>query len=196
MNLQLHHIIVSHRYDLNVWFSDISQQLLTSSSPLRFEYPQPLPHLTINIGSILQEPTLGSTFSRGLGAISVQSVALAADSLECLIVLNIGVVLAYRFVEGGKPDPRTLDDFSVELDGPQSIVVPLSDLGKVSRDAFQPVCLLDASRGRVTQLAVSDVGRSRLAENVAYRCHCLGLFCFYLHRISRCGICGWVTRYS
>ena len=155
--------MVSHHNDLNVWFSDISQQLLTSSSPLRFEYPQPLPHLTINIGSILQEPTLGSTFPRGLGVISVQSLALAAHSLECLVVLNAGVVLVYRFVEEGKPDPGILGDSSIDLDGPQSIVVPLSDLGKVSRDAFRPVCLLDARRGRVTQLATSDVGMSRIA---------------------------------
>jgi syntaxin-binding protein 5 len=154
--------MVSHHYDLTVWFSDMSPQLLTSSSPLRFEYPQPLPHLTIDIGSILREPTLGSIFSRALGVITIQSLHLAADSLECLIVLNVGVVLVFCFVEeGGKRGPGIFGDISLDLDGPQNIVVPLSDLGQGLHDAFQPVCLIDARRGRITRLATSDVGKSQ-----------------------------------
>ena len=149
--------MATYHEDLSVRFFDLSKQLLLSSSPLRFEFPQPLPHLTIPIRQIIHDETLTGIFGRE--AIRIQSVHLSSDSLECMIVLNTGAVLVYRFAAArGRPQTLELGDLDDLLNDEEDIIVSLADLASWSSDGFKPVCVIDARRGVVTQAKMSNTG--------------------------------------
>lgn len=151
-------LMITQNVDLSIRFYDLSEQLLNASSPLRFEYPQPIPYLTIDVGQLLRNSTLSSIFAHEKTAISIQSIHFSGESLECLVTLSSGAVLVYYFAEGGlKPAADSLDAL-IDLETSDDSLIPLSDLANWGADSFRPVCILDTSRGLVTQVAVSEVG--------------------------------------
>lgn len=148
-------MILSHS-DLTVRFYDISTQLLLSTEPLKFEFPQVLPHLTLELARFL--PLLPST-----DIIEIKSVHLASISTECAVVLNTGDVILWRLREPGSPGQI----YNTPSEDSQ-VFVPLEPFIRQSErriSSFHPVCLIrppeagaDATM-EVTSVALSDVGK-------------------------------------
>lgn len=147
-------MILSHA-DLTIRFYDISSQLLLSMDPLKFEYPQVLPHLTLEVARFL--PLLPAT-----EVIGIKSVHLASISSECVAVLSTGDVILWRLKEAGKPGQT----YNIPAEDAH-LFVPLESFIRASErrlSSFHPVCLIrppdvgpDASM-EVTASALSDVG--------------------------------------
>ncbi|KIO20138.1 hypothetical protein M407DRAFT_11057 [Tulasnella calospora MUT 4182] len=161
-------MIVSHS-DLTVRFYDISSQLLLSTEPLRFEFPQVLPHLTLELARII--PLLPP-----VDTLEIQSVHLASISAECAVVLSTGHVAIWRLREPGSPSQT----YNIPSEDSE-VFVPLDPFVRRSEryvSSFQPFCLIRPPETEadtsveVTASALSDVGF--LA--VAYRGNSLAVF--------------------
>ncbi len=137
-------------------------------SPLKFEYPSPLPHLTISIANVLKHPTLAHTpiarlYKEKPSAIKIASVTLSTGSLECMIAMSTGEVFLYKFAEASLSSKEPEDYFmeSQESEAGQATVdeiTNLSHLANPTADGFKPVMMLTAGRGQVVATAVSDIG--------------------------------------
>jgi syntaxin-binding protein 5 len=150
-------LLVSLHADDTIRFQDISSRLL-SPSPLRFEYPQPLPHLTIDLSHLLSDPSIRSLLDT---TYQVQSVHFAHESLECAILLRSGIVVIYKFGESSEEaDDRAFAVHAPEEKGEKEEIVPLRHLANWNRDGFKPVCLVNLSAGAASSCAMSDIGGS------------------------------------
>ncbi|KIO26607.1 hypothetical protein M407DRAFT_234840, partial [Tulasnella calospora MUT 4182] len=164
-----HRMMILSHSDLTVRFYDISSQLLLSTEALRFEFPQVLPHLTLELARII--PLLPPA-----DTLEIKSVHLASISTECAVVLSTGDVAIWRLQEPGLPSQT----YNIPSEDSQ-VFVPLDPFVRRSEryvSSFQPFCLIrppeaeaDASV-EVTASALSDVGF--LA--VAYRGNSLAVF--------------------
>ncbi|KAG8950414.1 hypothetical protein FRC04_007429 [Tulasnella sp. 424] len=172
-----HRLMILSHSDLTVRFYDISTQLLLSTEPLHFEFPQVLPHLTLELARFL--PLLPST-----DIIEIKSVHLASISTECAVVLNTGDVILWRLREPGSPGQI----YNTPSEDSQ-VFVPLEPFIRQSErriSSFHPVCLIrppeagaDATM-EVTSSALSDVGF--LA--VAYQGSSLAIFDLRYPRVT------------
>ncbi|KAG8963429.1 hypothetical protein FRC03_003018, partial [Tulasnella sp. 419] len=150
-----HRLLITHHGDLTVRFYDISPQLLLSNSALKFEYPQILPHLTIELRRALQ--LLHSKTTSSQESIQVHSVIFAQSSLEVAVVLSSGEVLIYKFKEGGSPTqaydiPAVDNTRIVSLD-------PVLTAADRRMDVFHPLCAIRGDiAAAVTSCALSGVG--------------------------------------
>ncbi|KAF8330751.1 WD40-repeat-containing domain protein [Cantharellus anzutake] len=93
------HLMITHNQDLHIKFYDFSQHLLSSSAPLKSEYPQPLPHLEIDLVKFISHPSLKGVFNDSQDT-EVKSIHLTNESLECLIELSNGQIFAFVFRDG------------------------------------------------------------------------------------------------
>jgi syntaxin-binding protein 5 len=152
-------LLVAHHHDLTINFYDCSSQLLSSTAALRFEYPQLVPHLTIKVQTIIRDPSLAGIVDPQLPA-SISGLHLSPDAQHCGVVLASGHVLLFRFTMNGPLRVNGLSESLDNMDDTQNIVVILTDLGQKRGDGFRPVCLLDARRGDITAMALSDEGES------------------------------------
>jgi len=146
-----------HHHDLSVKFYDCSPQLLCSTASLRFEYPQLIPHLTIKVQAITRDPSLAGIVDPRPPT-SISGLHLSPNAQHCVVAITSGQVLFFKFTKHDLSRVGGLSESLDDMDGAQSIVIILTDLGKKRRDAFQPICLLDARRGDVTAVALSDEG--------------------------------------
>lgn len=127
---------------------------------MRFEFPQLIPHLRIEIQSVLSDRSVAGLIDPR-ARIGIKGIHLSPNALHCAIVLTSGHVLFYAFVEKNNPVYRgadPLDDSLDDLDDEQSVLVALTDLGKRGKDGYKPLCLLDRRGGDVTAIALSDGG--------------------------------------
>ncbi|EST04994.2 Lethal giant larvae (Lgl)-like, C-terminal domain protein [Kalmanozyma brasiliensis GHG001] len=83
---------------------DVDEEDVRQQSPLpriwlQSSFPSPLPHLTFDIRSLLQSPSMMGhpSFDRARGRAKVLDVSFAAEVLETAVVLSTGQVLHYRF---------------------------------------------------------------------------------------------------
>jgi hypothetical protein len=187
VKMESYRILVTSHPDATVRFWDISPHLLLLPTPLRFEYPGPLPHLTISLGAYLSHPDvahlpLAKLWEHDRSKVVVKSVHLAREALECTITMITGEVIVLKFAAGKKG--RAGDDDIEELDEespregyfpPMGMPVPTQDpnewveevleighLAKSKLDGFKPVAIFTPKRGEVTHCAVSDIGKYRL----------------------------------
>ncbi|WVR08305.1 hypothetical protein IAU60_005358 [Kwoniella sp. DSM 27419] len=181
-------ILVTSHADSTIRFWDASPHLLILPTPLRFEFPSPLPHLTISIGEYLKHPDLAhlplaQLWREDRSAVRVKSVHLAREALECTITFVTGEVLVTKFGPARKAATRGDDDVEeLELDengeNPNTGYFPATDppaepgnrpewveevteighLAKWTTDGFKPVAIFTLKRGEPISCAVSDIG--------------------------------------
>ncbi|KAH9947113.1 lethal giant larvae like, C-terminal-domain-containing protein [Amylocystis lapponica] len=174
---QPHRILITHHPDFVVRFQDFSSQQLLSSpeNPLSSSFPTELPALTIELASLLADPSLHLTPSRTARRTSpvpsqhssrppsvsslipedtarIGSVHIAPESLECVIVLRTGAVVLYKLDnpnESASFAPKDLSD--AEL-------VSLEHVNVRTGLRYHPFLGIKPAHGQVSACAVSDIG--------------------------------------
>lgn len=173
--MEAYRVLITFHTDATVRFWDISPQLLLLPSPLRFEYPNPLPHLTISIGDYVSHPSvahlpLARLWREDRPQVKIASVHLAAEALECIVTMISGETIVTKFGESQR-DAVDLETLRLESDqgisyfpsGPGDATVEevtdLTDLADHKVDGFKPVAIVTTRRGGVIACAVSDIGK-------------------------------------
>jgi syntaxin-binding protein 5 len=167
--------------DATVRFWDISPHLLLLPTPLRFEYPGPLPHLTISVGDWLRSPEvqhlpIAKAWVKDRSGVKIKSVHLAREALECTVTFTSGELLVTKFGEGkgqapAREEVEEEESYFPKVEMPKNEmaslkqdwveeVTELGDLATWTSDGFKPVALFTLKRGEVLQCAVSDIGES------------------------------------
>lgn len=182
--LESYRLLATFHADATVRFWDISPHLLLLPTPLRFEYPGPLPHLTISVGDYLKaldvaHLPLAKLWETDRSAVRIKSVHLAREALECVMTMATGEVIVTKFGEakkGARDELEELDDSPVDSyfplaktesadAGKQEWVEEVTELNHLARwreDGFKPVAIFTLKRGEAVACAVSDIGRSQL----------------------------------
>ncbi|TYJ56810.1 hypothetical protein B9479_002420 [Cryptococcus floricola] len=106
--MESYRIMMTWHADCTVRFWDVSPHILILPTPLRFEYPNPLPHLTINIGDWLKHPDvahlpLAQLWYNDRSKVQIKSVHLAREALECVITFTTGELLVTKFQKASLP---------------------------------------------------------------------------------------------
>lgn len=183
IKMESYRILATWHADCTVRFWDISPHLLCLPTPLRFEYPNPLPHLTISIGEWLRHSDLvhlpiAKLWATDRSKVQIASVHLARESLECVITFVSGEVFVTKFAEAKAEsvyeansvaeededrDPASprQDYFPVQpAQGHDWVeeITEIQHLAKHTTDGFKPVAVLVVRRGEVVSCAVSDIG--------------------------------------
>lgn len=191
VKLESYRVLATFHADATVRFWDVSPHLLLLPTPLRFEYPGPLPHLTISIGDYLRgldvaHLPLAKLWQTDRSAVRIKSVHLAREALECVVTMSTGEVIVTKFQEAKKgareDDLEQLDDdpatagggsyFPLSTpEGPdpgpaakQEWIEEVTEIGHLARwkeDGFKPVAIFTLKRGEAVACAVSDIGKSR-----------------------------------
>jgi syntaxin-binding protein 5 len=133
-------------------------------------YPNPLPSLTIDVLCLLADPSVSARISpKLLEEAQIVSSHLAPQSLECAVVLRTGEVAVFRIASVPSGDtalPKTLDD--AEL-------ISASHVSTGPNYRFQPLFVINAGRGSVTALSISDIGNYPTTfPDVTYSHACIG----------------------
>lgn len=184
--MESYRILVTYHADCTVRFWDASPHILILPTPLRFEFPNPLPHLTINIGNYLKHPhvshlPLAQLWLNDRSKVRIKSVHLAREALECVITFMTGEVLVTKFQKAKTSTDderyqeimnREGDQVAEENEGsyfpPQSRqpgknewveeVLEIGHLTKPKADGFKPVAIFTTKQGEPISCAVSDIG--------------------------------------
>lgn len=205
-------ILITHHPDFVVRFQDFSSQLLLSSpeAPLSSAFPSELPALTIELASLLADPSLHFTPSHSIRRSSpipshpssrtpsvssinpeesprIHSVHLASESLECVIVLRTGAVVLYRL-----DMPNEATSFP-RKELPDNELVSLEHTDVRAGLRYHPFLGVKPTHGQVSACAISDVGVSfscsvpTHAKQKTYRVSCGGirLWCTAGDRLAR-----------
>jgi syntaxin-binding protein 5 len=180
--LESYRILATYHADATVRFWDVSPHLLILPTPLRFEYPGPLPHLTISIPEYLKgldvaHLPLAKLWQTDKSAVRIKSVHLAREALECVITMVTGEVIVTKFGEskkGALDELEELDDSPVDSYFPTNTNLPsaskqewieevteIGHLAKWKHDGFKPVAIFTLKRGEAIACAVSDIGELR-----------------------------------
>lgn len=189
VKLESYRVLATFHADATVRFWDVSPHLLLLPTPLRFEYPGPLPHLTISIGEYLKgldmaHLPLAKLWSTDRSAVRIKAVHLAREALECVVTMSTGEIIVTKFGEakkGAREDdleelnddlatpggesyfPLTKTDSADPGAGKQEWVEEVTEIGHLARwkeDGFKPVAIFTLKRGEAVACAVSDIGQS------------------------------------
>jgi len=191
VKMESYRILITSHPDASVRFWDISPHLLLLPTPLRFEYPGPLPHLTISLGTYLSHPDLAHLplarlWETDRSKVVIKSIHLAREALECTITMVSGEIIVFKFAPGKTAGQRGGDELE-ELDAenpsdgyfpPVAISVPQAsgdggwveevlEIGHLARynvDGFKPVAIFTPKRGEVIHCAISDIGECHRRE--------------------------------
>jgi syntaxin-binding protein 5 len=200
--LESYRVLATYHADATVRFWDVSPHLLLLPTPLRFEYPGPLPHLTISIPEYLKgldvaHLPLAKLWETDKSAVRIKSVHLAREALECVITMVTGEVIVTKFGESKKSahdETEELDDSPVDSYFPTNPasgmpsaskhewveeVTEIGHLAKWKHDGFKPVAIFTLKRGEAIACAVSDIGELGqicIVHQLIARFHC-GIFC-------------------
>ena len=181
VKMESYRVLATSHPDATVRFWDISPHLLVLPTPLRFEYPGPLPHLSIYLGHWLTHPhvahlPLARLWASDRSKVVIKSVHLAREALECTITMKTGEIIVTKFHEARTGSyeeadktprdsyfptmPPAMTPAEVEEDPSEWIeeVLEIGHLAKYSTDGFKPVAIFTPKRGQVTHCAVSDIG--------------------------------------
>ncbi|KAK0246422.1 WD40 containing snare-dependent exocytosis protein [Armillaria nabsnona] len=151
---QPNRILITYHQNLSVRFYDMSVQLLIAirPDPVKYDFPTPLPHLTIDLSLLLLDPLVSMQISTTTTApLSIQSVLFSSESLESAIVLSAGNVLVLRLQHGQHDVPLYRECEDREL-------TCLEHLGVSAGYKYAPYFILSPSKGSVTACAISDIG--------------------------------------
>ncbi|WVO13704.1 hypothetical protein L204_101325 [Cryptococcus depauperatus] len=180
--MESYRILVTSHADLTVRFWDISSHILILPTPLRFEYPNPLPHLTIDVADYLIHPDLAHLplarlYFNDRSKVCIKSVHLAREALECVITFGTGEVIVTKFRKAISPkdtdecrdsdDPGEKEEY-VEQERSYSLqqrqenrveeVLEIGHLAKTRTDGFKPVVIFTMKQGEPICCEVSDIG--------------------------------------
>ncbi|PCH34194.1 hypothetical protein WOLCODRAFT_113329 [Wolfiporia cocos MD-104 SS10] len=171
MKFQPRRVMITHDHDLNLRFLDLSAQLLITSvdTPMSTAFPNPLHALTIELGPLIHDPSLrlsspGSSVNNAspsgsqisleksatdAGGPRIDSVYLAAESLECVTVMKNGAVIVHRLDAGDAHSP---------VESTDEELVSLTRIPVRSHLRFRPFFAVKPGCGQVTACAISDIG--------------------------------------
>ncbi|KAF8846111.1 hypothetical protein BDN67DRAFT_16617 [Paxillus ammoniavirescens] len=143
-------LITTHR-NSSVHFHDISPQLLisTETSPVTKDFPQPLHDLTINLGTVFQDPELCELLRGTNGSPEICSVQLAPESLDCLVTLKTGAVIYSLSSKEESSKPREASDKEIIL---------LRHLPEQDGSKFHPYMMLHQGTSVTTASSLCDIG--------------------------------------
>ena len=183
--MESYRILITSHPDASIRFWDLSPHLLILPTPLRFEYPGPLSHLTVSLGPLLSHPDLSHLplarlWQTDRSRVVIKSVHLAREALECVVTMTTGEIIVFKFgsaKKGNVTDGDEMEELDDEGDTPKDgyfptveATVPVTEgewveevleLGHLARwreDGFKPVAIFTPKRGEVTSCAVSDIG--------------------------------------
>jgi syntaxin-binding protein 5 len=175
-------------YFPQIRFWDVSPHILVTPSPLRFEYPSPLPHLTISITNLIKHSSLrhlpiARLFKTNPTRVRITGIDLAQATLECLVHLESGEVFIHKFGTT-KEKPSNFDDVPMpntagtdrsyfeeaaghdaydgieDVDQGAESLTSTAHLANWRDDGFKPVTILTTRRGPIIASAMSDIGKS------------------------------------
>ncbi|WWC93095.1 uncharacterized protein L201_008060 [Kwoniella dendrophila CBS 6074] len=139
--LESYRIFITYHSDCTIRFWDASPHLLLLPTPLRFEFPSPLPHLTISIGDYLKHKDckhlpLSQLWFNDRSKVRIKSVHLAKEALECIVTFYTGEIIVTKFAEakgknkrGGQDDDQEAEDDIEELNENHNLNGPNHDSG-------------------------------------------------------------------
>ncbi|KAK0466348.1 WD40 containing snare-dependent exocytosis protein [Desarmillaria tabescens] len=151
---QTNRILITCHQDLSIRFYDMSVQLLIAvrPDPIQYDFPTPLPHLTMNLSLLLLDPLVSKQISTTTAApLSIQSILFSSESLEPAIVLSTGNVLVFRLQDGQRNAPPYRECEDREL-------TCLEHLSISAGYKYAPYAILSPNKGPVTACAISDIG--------------------------------------
>lgn len=149
---------------------------------LRFEWPAPLPNLTISIVNLLRHPSLhhlpvSKLCHTNPSRFRITGVDLSATTLECLVHVESGEVFVWKFAKsqdqarGSEQQQQQQDhggDGGDYLEGARGggsssdkqveLLTSVTHLANRRDDGFKPVTILTTRRGPVVATAMSDIG--------------------------------------
>jgi hypothetical protein len=182
IKMECYRLLVTWHADCTVRFWDMSPHVLVLPTPLRFEYPNPMSHLTINIGEWLRHPDiahlpLAQLWATDRSKVQVASVQLSRETLECVVTFVTGEVLVTRFDEAtmdsedshhGSVSVSQEDDEDRDMGyfppQPRTDIDYIDEITEIDQlanhtvDGFKPLALFAVKRGEVVSCAVSDIG--------------------------------------
>jgi len=117
--MESYRVLITFHPEAIIRFWDASPQLLLLPTPLRFEYPSPLPHLTFSVGDYLKHPDvehlpLAKLWETDRSKVRIKSVHLAREAFELTITFATGEIMVAKFGEAKK---GAAADYIEELDG-------------------------------------------------------------------------------
>jgi hypothetical protein len=153
LKYQPHRILMTYNRDLSVQFFDISSQLSipVEDAPLKHDWPEALPGLDIRLEEVFDDPSIAEILSVLVEKVSIQSVNVALEALECAVVLNSGEVLIYRPAvnRSGNASSKILADTEIVL---------LDHIYSSPGRSLVPYFILAANEGPVETCALSEIG--------------------------------------
>ncbi|KAG7099718.1 hypothetical protein E1B28_001536 [Marasmius oreades] len=143
-------ILITSHSNLAVQLWDVSASLLTNArpNPVEYEFPNPLPRLTMDLKLVLTDARVAPTLSRS-DCRMISIVDFTSGSLECAVSLSTGEVVLYHM---GSSD-EGFDDFK-----PDEGLVSLQDLSCLPGSKFRPYLLVNAKKGPVSAMSLADAG--------------------------------------
>ena len=141
---------MTYNRDLSVQFFDMSALLLipTNGTPLDQDFPKPLPSLTIYPDEILNDDSIVKILQPHIETLSIQSVHVAPEALECAVALTSGDIVVYHPAMGLSP-PEVAADIEIIL---------LDHIRPAPGRRFEPYFMLNPFRGLIATCAMSDAG--------------------------------------
>ena len=141
---------MTYNRDLSVQFFDMSAQLLIpmNGTPLDQDFPKPLPSLTIYPDEILDDSLIAKILQPHIETLSIQSVHVAPEALECAVALTTGDIIVYHSATGLSP---------TKVNGDIEIIL-LEPTFPAPGRRFGPYFMLNPNRGLIATCAMSDTG--------------------------------------
>ncbi|KAF9270713.1 hypothetical protein L218DRAFT_1013731 [Marasmius fiardii PR-910] len=143
-------ILTTTHSNLTMQMWDISSSLLTNArpNPLDYEFPNPLPRLTMDLKLVLTDARVAPALSRSDRRM-IDIVDFTSELLECAISLSTGEVILYRMRSNYNEGPN---------DSPDPELTSLEHLSCLPGFKFRPCLLVNAKKGRVSAVSLADVG--------------------------------------
>jgi syntaxin-binding protein 5 len=125
----------------------MSAQLLipTNGAPLDQDFPNPLPGFTIYADDILDDSSIAKILQPHIETLSIQSVHVAPEALECAVALTSGDIVVYH--------PAMDSKVTVDME-----IILLDHIRPTPGRKFEPYFMLTPNRGLVATCAMSDTG--------------------------------------
>lgn len=143
---------MTYNRDLSVQFFDMSAQLLipTGAAPLNQDFPKPLPGLTIQVDDLLDDSSIVEILKPHIDTLTIQSVHVAAEALECAVALTSGDIIVYHPPVGLSPSKIIMD----------TEIILLDHINSTPGRRLEPYFMLTPNKGSITTCAISDTGSS------------------------------------
>ena len=128
----------------------MSAQLLipTNGAPLNQDFPKPFPGFTIYPDDILDDSSIAKILQPYIETLSIQSVHVAPEALECAVALTSGDVVVYHPAMDLSPSKVTAD----------MEIILLDHIRPTPGRRFEPYFMLNPGRGLIATCAMSDIG--------------------------------------